>query len=85
MNREGFARKASWRRFPVLGCKGGWVREGVGTHSGEVPQGPLRLTKVPFPPHSPTPESPAREGVACQEPQSLPGSEEETPATHLVS
>lgn len=55
MNREGFARKASWRTFPVLGCKGGWGREGGGTHSGEVPQGPLGLTKVPFPSTLPHP------------------------------
>lgn len=31
MNREGFARKATWRRFPVLGCKG------AGGGRGEVP------------------------------------------------
>lgn len=33
MNRKGFVRKASWRRFLVLGCKGGGEREVGGTQS----------------------------------------------------
>jgi len=66
---------------------GGPVPEclGVGDGRGQCASGRATSDCTHLTDGSVPPESPAREGVACQEPQSLPGCKEETAATYLVS
>lgn len=74
-------REALLGRLPEEGlCAGGYGglgEQGGGTQLGDLPQCPPRLGKCPLP--LPLPRvTGLRRGVACQESQSLPGSEEET-------